>query len=570
MQLKYKQLIQNALARLKKQPNFIALAESRQFLFEEARQRFQTLKAFEASKEFYNHFLEEYQAHKGGFLAFLEQIKPHQKAHQFAILIAKLATAVDEKAPHKKVFNKEVKPRTLGVFKLWLHHWVNNCVQYKQQDNQTTGILSILEGIFRYLDQPQTYSPFLKEEERSCLAKNLLGITYDRETFDEQLFQCFQDVDIQTKLAENWACYLYFLLNQADIKILWDYTEEDIYQQEVLAKHLSEDLVNYNAMTKTRFPLNQILYGPPGTGKTYRSIRQAIAIIEDKSIEQVQQEAQILVQRRLEQYIKDQQIAFVTFHQSMGYEDFVEGIKPQVLDGQVVYQLEAGIFKQIAEQAASHPSKAHVLIIDEINRGNIASIFGELITLLEPDKRQNQAQTIRLQLMYSKELFCLTSNLYLIGTMNSADRNTERLDMALRRRFHFIELAPQTQLLSEDLEGINLRKLLDRINQRIQLLLDKEHCIGQAYFMQMGTFRELQEVFQLQIIPLLEEYFWGDYAKIGLILGEGFVEQISWNHHLFAKFSDENFSTLHKNSYQIKAFPIPKEAYLAIYQDSRD
>ena len=140
MQLKYKRLIKNTLDRLRKQPNFIALAESSQFLFKEAQQIFKEFQAFEATNEFYTHFLKEYQSHKGGFASFLEHVKSHQKTYQLATLIARLGIYVDEKALHKKVFSTDAPKRTLGTFKLWFPHWLSNCIQYKQEGEKVEGL----------------------------------------------------------------------------------------------------------------------------------------------------------------------------------------------------------------------------------------------------------------------------------------------------------------------------------------------------------------------------------------------------------------------------------------------
>ena len=166
----------------------------------------------------------------------------------------------------------------------------------------------------------------------------------------------------------------------------------------------------------------------------------------------------------------------------------------------------------------------YVLIIDEINRGNVSQIFGELITLLEPDKRLGMAEQLRVMLPYSGEEFGVPPNLYIIGTMNTADRSVEALDTALRRRFSFEEMPPRYDL--RDLErtehGIKVSELLQTLNARIEKLIDRDHLIGHSYFMDRSI--SLKEVFQNKIIPLLQEYFFGDYGKIGLVLGRGFVE----------------------------------------------
>lgn len=168
-----------------------------------------------------------------------------------------------------------------------------------------------------------------------------------------------------------------------------------------------------------------------------------------------------------------------------------------------------------------------VLIIDEINRGNVANIFGELITLLEDDKRAGRAEAVTVQLPYSKKPFNVPDNLYVLGTMNTADRSVEALDTALRRRFSFTEMLPIPGLLSKDVDGINLQELLRAVNTRLEQLLDHDHCIGHALLMRVNTLAELREAFRRNILPLLQEYFFGDWGKIGLVLGKAFINQVN-------------------------------------------
>ena len=300
---------------------------------------------------------------------------------------------------------------------------------------------------------------------------------------------------------------------------------------------------------------NIILYGPPGTGKTYNTVNHALSIIKRKSLDAIRDEEreygrESLV-KQFDSYRENGRIVFTTFHQSMSYEDFIEGIKPRTIHdqvssdpdddrsiGEISYHIEPGIFRQLCERASEESSadKSYVLIIDEINRGNIAQIFGELITLIEDDKRAGQAEALTVTLPYSKSPFTVPPNLYIIGTMNTADRSVEALDTALRRRFSFEEIRPDPDIISKSGElagqdGVlkiggkeySLPLILGIINHRIEKLLDKDHQIGHSYFLKIKSAVDMQEVFRRNIMPLLEEFFYGDKGKIQLILGKGFV-----------------------------------------------
>lgn len=215
---------------------------------------------------------------------------------------------------------------------------------------------------------------------------------------------------------------------------------------------------------------------------------------------------------------------FTTFHQSFSYEDFVEGIKPQSDGGQLSYEVRDGIFKKACQEAAANPDKPYALFIDEINRGNVASIFGELITLIEDDKRLGMANVLTPELPYSRQPFGVPKNLHIIGTMNTADRSVEALDTALRRRFTFIEMCPDPGRIEQPASlNVDLRKLLIVMNARIEQLLDHDHCIGHAFFMSVQDLSGLRTVFANKIIPLLREYFYGSPAKVGMVLGERFL-----------------------------------------------
>jgi 5-methylcytosine-specific restriction protein B len=437
---------------------------------------------------------------------------------------------------------------------------------------------------------------------------------------------------------------------------------------------------------QSEFALNQILFGPPGTGKTFNTINKAVAIVDNlkESALKVYYEERSDLKERFDELLIDDwenpngQIGFVTFHQSMSYEDFIEGIKPGLNDEQnVIYDIEPGVFKMMASIARDNwldankgtkeqlsfeeaftkfkeewqehqemkfplkregseytilgftkssikfkkasggtghtlsistlrdyfykrrevrptgvgiyypaildklksyqPSlivekeeKNYVLIIDEINRGNVSQIFGELITLIEEDKRLGKSEALEVTLPYSKEKFGVPPNLHIIGTMNTADRSVEALDAALRRRFNFEEMPPRPLLIATEgklkeqkgiLDTVDLPFLLNTINKRIEKLLDKDHQIGHSYFMSVSKLSELKEAFQNKIIPLLQEYFFGDYGKIGLVVGIGFFETVeNVQENLFAEFNDYDSSEFAERTiYKIRDIAIMTE-----------
>jgi len=328
---------------------------------------------------------------------------------------------------------------------------------------------------------------------------------------------------------------------------------------------------------KDNLPLNLILYGPPGTGKTYNTVNKALKIILGETAyaafeayAKANSNSNPKVEREFftKEYnkLKDNgRIVFTTFHQSMGYEDFVEGIKPETDKNtkKVIYDVKNGILKDlcyniIKENINPYDKKAvsdeqvegiikekqftahengydnrldrYVLIIDEINRGNVSQIFGELITLIEKDKRLGENEMLTVKLPYSQKEFAVPNNLYIIGTMNTADRSVEALDTALRRRFSFEEIKPKPDKLKGfsipvGATSIDMEKLLIIINERLLILKDREHQIGHSYFMGVNSTEELRAAFFDKIIPLLQEYFYGDYEKIQMVLGDGFVKQ---------------------------------------------
>ncbi|MFQ9287101.1 MAG: AAA family ATPase [Intestinibacter bartlettii] len=474
-------------------------------------------------------------------------------------------------------------------------------------------------------------------------------------------------------------------------------------------RNMSVDTVTQHNTQNTDIAKNTILYGPPGTGKTYNTVMYAVAIIENKKLEEIKKENYTEFIDRYNKYKEDGLIEFTTFHQSYGYEEFIEGIKPVIHSDEedetdIQYEVVPGLFKKFCDIAGkpilrkekcdiginesptiwkislegsgenstrtecmknehirigydeygreitnlfkgvagrhilnyfindmsigdivmscydcntvdaigvvtgeyewhneypeykrlrkvnwivkgikeniikinngsrlSNPTvyklrmdlsdvmeiiekyskntieveekkKNHVFIIDEINRGNISKIFGELITLIEPTKRIGQTEGQKVRLPYSQKLFGVPNNVYLIGTMNTADRSIATIDTALRRRFNFKEMLPDEEVLDGIyVEDVSIKDIFIKMNKRITVLFDREHTLGHAYFLPLKgapTIETLADIFENSIIPLLQEYFYEDYEKIRMVLGDNQKDS-----------EDKQFITIEENDY---------------------
>lgn len=272
-----------------------------------------------------------------------------------------------------------------------------------------------------------------------------------------------------------------------------------------------------------------ILYGPPGTGKTYWATRAARELAawswHGCSLDEAERQGMDTAGA----------IETCVFHPGYGYEDFIEGYRPHSVKGQTGFELRAGIFRRLCEKAGLHEGRDYYLLVDEINRGDVPRILGELLTVLEHDKRGT-----RVTLPLSLDPFAVPPNIYLIGTMNTADRSIALLDIALRRRFGFVELLPEPTLLNSIIGGIHLGNWLQALNERIVRHVGRDARnlqIGHAYLMSKGEVLQdmgaFASVLRDEIIPLLEEYCYEDISAVGKIIGPDLVEGGRINQALF-------------------------------------
>ncbi len=560
----YQDLVEELLPNILQQKSFQRILNAQEFIFQKAIQSFKNFIETPISKELAKAFLTAYENFEGSYDQFAYTLPKKHPIYTLAHQIGTLISYLDGKAAGKKLWNQYEDQRTIALAVVRQNHWVAQLIRY-HQNKDLSELSPNVQNAIRYLLHPLEHTATLSEKHRRMITEELIQRNYQAATFDQDILAFFDEFDLPNKTSPNYNYLISSILYHPNIAELWKKKEEYPLGTSYYPEQIYEAEIPYQLFpSREEMPLNQILYGPAGTGKTYQAIRIAISILEGLPLDDLLQETADMIHHKLEHYSTEGQVALVSFHPSMSYEDFIEGIKPLSSDHGLSYVLEDGIFKQMADRASQNPSQPYVLIIDEINRGQVASIFGELISLIEEDKRQNAPNALSTLLPYSKQRFSIPANLYIIGTMNTADRGIEALDIALRRRFYFKAVPPQPLLLNKDMMGVNLALVLETINARIQQLLGDQQAIGHAYFLGIQNLDQLNQCFEYKIIPLLEEYFYHDLSKLGLVLGKNFVSVVQQQQSL-ADFPIQDYQNHIRPIFKIKPFPHPVASYISIY-----
>ena len=464
-------------------------------------------------------------------------IQYHQKYKQLWLLLL-FAIKVKEKKNREKFLNNHLEVR----------EELYNIIENINPSDRAYGMLNAI----LHLGYPEEYERILslgnKKKITEYYPERIKNKTDDNLNVDQKLLA------IRKNFKENEYNDKEFDFYAPQIQQQWKNDEkggnddsDQIIEEDPFLDELVKTLRNKKQI---------ILYGPPGTGKTYYAKKLARAIISQDNFEkdytQLTKTERENLQLGATKNTNNSQkyLRFCTFHPAYGYEEFMEGYRPALSEtGKAVFELQDGIFKKICKDAKKNQDQTYVLIIDEINRGDIPRIFGELITLLEADKRwskNNQEDYISLTLPASQENFTVPENVNIIATMNTADKSIALLDIALRRRFGFRELLPKPELLeNQDIADINLANLLTELNSSIIEKIDKNLQIGHSYLMKnekaIKTEEQLISRIKDEILPLLQEYCFDDFSTLEEILGPKLVnlEQGRFNEEIFSSAGRE-------------------------------
>ena len=304
---------------------------------------------------------------------------------------------------------------------------------------------------------------------------------------------------------------MYKALSQNKHGMMINYGKCDGQNQVAAVTNKKKALPTRQGRTKTSFSMNSILYGAPGTGKTFSTAEYAIAVVEKKSLNEIRTAYpdRAGLMSKYAEYIEKERVVFTTFHQSYSYEDFVQGLRPDPNSDKLSLVPYDGVLKRIADRAMQDQDNDYVIIIDEINRANISKVFGELITLIEEDKRWGELNALSVTLP-SGDHFAVPNNLFILGTMNTADKSISLIDTALRRRFEFVEMTPDADKIVDPV----LKDVFVKLNTGLAKELDgTDLLIGHAYFIGK-TAADLCQIMNRSIIPLLYEYFYDSGKKV--------------------------------------------------------
>ncbi len=527
--------------------NYNYLANSDEFYFEKAVEQFRTFMKFEIDDNEINELINEFNEIKG-FKEYLDQLDNDSIKYKLFNLLGKVIAHIDYHAANKYELNSYNDKRVIAKSMVRQTDWINHLLKYKLSNNLNVFSESTKNAVL-YLMNPAERITILSDNQRKAISKSILKTTYNSESFDQEIIEKIGFPKSKIINNDNIG-YITSIMLYSDLKNYWQPDE-----------HSNNLQLNNDIKKENLYPKNIILYGPPGTGKTYlhkylinqlensKSDSDVFKVID--SLKSVPKGENSFIDELEDRY------DFVSFHQSYSYEDFVEGFRPvapkkvnikendsdEGNTSSLNIELRNGIFKKMVDKA-KNKKENYYLVIDEINRGNISKIFGELITLIEEDKRLGAKNELKVSLPYSSDKneifkdFGVPKNLFIIGTMNTADKSIAQIDVALRRRFTFVRIDPRPDLIEpnpiskegwknldirEEYKSNNddrsykwttdpkdLQEWFINLNIFIESKLGKDYLIGHSYFMKVDSDQELQFVLKYKIIPLMEEYFFNE------------------------------------------------------------
>src|SRR6056297_425684 len=447
----------------------------------------------------------------------------HQKYRQLWLIFL-FAIEIKKREDRKKIIRNDVKVREI-LYKVTEE-------EIKDKRDRSYGMINAI----LHLGYPEKYERIISKTHKQNIVNEFNNLI-DREikeegNIDDKLYS------IRTSLEQEYKDKEFDFYLQS-VKEKWQ-KKKDERKKEDENYINAEDPTLDNLVRTLRRHKQIILYGPPGTGKTYYAEKLAKEVLSQDNFDKDYNELNKKERQQLkigftpdENSNKNNYLRFCTFHPAYGYEEFIEGYRPYITEeGRPAYKLKNGIFKRMCKEAEENKDKTFILIIDEINRGDIPRIFGELIRLIETGKRwqlDKDYPDTAVILLASEEVFAVPDNIILIGTMNTADQSIALLDVALRRRFGFRELLPESDILkNRNISGINLADWLNVLNKRISKNVGRNLQVGHSYLMKndepIKNEDQLLATVRDEILPLLQEYCYDDYSALKEILGPKIVK----------------------------------------------